>query len=171
MKARAIAGGVLIIGTVIAGSAGITLANSHRSRTVLEADSMVGVSAPYTGATNPIRGIGGGGAPWVIGDSKVELKSNGNVEVEFKGLVIAPNGPAAVAGTNPVAQMKVTVSCLSTNAGAAVTTNVSTDNFPVDPAGNGKVEAMVMLPSPCFAPIVFVANGNAAGAWFAVTGA
>ena len=108
----------------------------------------------------------------MIGDVEFRLRASGRLKVEFEGLVIGPNGPAAVAGTNPVSLMKVTVSCLSVDAaGLAVTTNVSTDPFPVDKAGDGEVEATVSLPSPCIAPIIFIANGNAAGAWFAVTGA
>ena len=133
---------------------------------------MVGVSPPYTGTTNPIRGINGGGAPWVIGDAEFRLRSGGRVDVEFEGLVIGPGGPAAVVGTNPAPNMKVTVSCLSTDAaGAATTVNVSSETFPVDTAGNGEARVHVDLPSPCIAPIVFIANGNAAGAWFAASGA
>jgi hypothetical protein len=172
MKTRAIATAAVIVGVMIAGTAGISYAGSHRSHTVIEADSMVGVSPPYTGSTNPIRGINGGGAPWVIDRAHVELKSSGRLEVEVRGLVIGPKGPVAVVGTNPVPAFKATVSCLTIDAnGAAATMNVSTDPFPADAAGNAEVEAMVSLPSPCIAPIVFVANGNAAGAWFASTGA
>ncbi len=65
-----------------------------------------------------------------------------------------------------------TAFCLSTDAtGAATTVNVESETFPVDAAGNGEARVHVGLPSPCYAPIVFVANGNAAGAWFAVSGA
>ena len=171
-RVRVIAGVALVVGSVIATTAGIAFA-SHKDHTVLRGDVMVGVDPPFTGSTNPIRGINGGGAPWVIGDVEFRLRASGRLDVEFEGLVIGPNGPPAIAGTNPVAQMKVTVSCLSKDAaGAAVTTNVSTDPFPVStPEGNGEVEAMISLPSPCIAPIIFIANGNAAGAWFAATGA
>ena len=34
--------------------------------------------------------------------------------------------------------------------------------------GDAKIDAKVALPSPCFAPIVFVTSGG--GSWFAVTG-
>ncbi len=42
---------------------------------------MVGVSAPYTGATNAIRGVNGGGAPWVIADAEFNLRASGRIEV------------------------------------------------------------------------------------------
>lgn len=154
-------------------SAGISYA-SGKDHTVYRADVMVGVSPPYTGATNAIRGIPGGGAPWVIGDSEIRLRASGRVDVEFEGLVIGPGGPAAVVGVNPAPNMKVTVSCLSTDGGTPAlptTVNVSSETFPVDAAGNGEARVHVDLPSPCIAPIVFIANGNPAGAWFAASGA
>jgi hypothetical protein len=169
-RVRVVAGAALAI-AFLGGTAGITLAKDN-GHTVLRGDVMVGVSPPYTGATNPIRGINGGGAPWVIGDAEFRLRSSGRVDVEFEGLVIDPNFPAPIAGTNPAPNMKVTVSCLSTDAaGAATTVNVSSDTFPVGTDGNGEARVQVDLPSPCIAPIVFIANGNAAGAWFAASGA
>jgi hypothetical protein len=52
--------------------------------------------------------------------------------------------------------------------GAAAVENVSTDPFPATTTGDSKIEATVSLPSPCFAPIVFVTSPG--GSWFAVTG-
>ena len=169
-RVRIIAGAVLAL-AVIGGTAGITLARDN-DHTLYRADVMAGVTAPYTGAANPIRGINGGGAPWVIADSEIRVRTSGRVDVEVEGLVIGPGGPAALVGINPAPNMKVRVSCLSTDAaGTATTVNVESETFPVDAAGNGEARVHVDLPSPCYAPIVFVANGNAAGAWFAVSGA
>ena len=136
---------------------------------------MVGVSPPYTGATNAIRGIPGGGAPWVIADAEYKLRSDGRVDVEFEGLVIGPGGPAAIVGKNPVLTQKVLVSCLSIDAGVATTVNVSSETFPVDAAGNAKARVHVDLPSPCIAPIFFITSPasatNPTGSWFASSGA
>ncbi len=83
MKSRIhVAVGAALVVAAVVGTAGIGYASSHKDRTVIEADSMIGVRAPYTGATNAIRGIPGGGAPWVIDRAKVELKASGKVEVE-----------------------------------------------------------------------------------------
>ncbi len=146
---------------------------SAKGSKVLEFSSMVGVPRPYTGATNAIRGVPGGGLPWVISSAEGELKANGKLEVHVSGLVIDPNDPTAisrgVAGTNPSPTFKVIVSCLSKDAnGNPTTVNVSTDAFEADAAGNSEIEAQVSLPSPCIAPIIFVASP--AGAWFAATG-
>jgi hypothetical protein len=61
------------------------------------------------------------------------------------------------------------VSCLSSDAaGAPTTVNVSTDPVPATTTGNAEIDAKAPLPSPCFAPIVFVTSGT--GNWFAITG-
>jgi hypothetical protein len=175
VKSRVIAGFALAAVGVLAVSAGISYAGGN-DHTVLRGDVMVGVSAPYTGPTNPIRGINGGGAPWVIGDAEYKLRDDGRVDIEFEGLVIGPTGPPAIAGTNPVLVQKVLVSCLSKDAaGAPTTVNASSETFGVDANGDAKARVHVDLPSPCIAPILFVTSPasptNPTGSWFASSGA
>jgi hypothetical protein len=146
---------------------------SADSSKILKFDTMVGVPRPYTGATNAIRGVPGGGLPWVVGSAEGNLKTNGKLEITVMGLVIDPNDPAAiergVAGTNPSATFKALVSCLSKDsAGLPITVNIPTAAFPADAAGNSHIETVVSLPRPCIAPIVFVTSGG--GSWFAATG-
>jgi hypothetical protein len=137
----------------------------HRAgrATVLEFKTMVGVSGPFTGATNPIRGIGGGGVPWVISVGKGELKANGKLEIKVRGLIIPTTG------TNPAPSFRGVVSCMIIDGtGAPGNLNVSTGDFPATPAGDANIEEVLDLPTSCFAPIIFVTNS--AGRWFAVTG-
>jgi hypothetical protein len=130
---------------------------------ILQFDTMVGVVRPFTGATNAIRGVGGGGQPWAVAEAKGELRVDGRLEIEVKGLVLVSTGQ------NPAATFRAIVSCLTTADGLTVTTtNVMTDEFPATVDGDSEIEAVVSLPSPCIAPIVFVTN--AAGRWFAATG-
>lgn len=149
-------------------------ASAKDSPKLLEFDTMIGVPRPYTGSTNAIRGISGGGLPWVIGSANGELNADGKLEVTVKGLVFDPNDTDVInrglANQNTVAQFRAIVSCLSTS-GGATTVNVSTDLFPATTglnAGDAKIEAQLSLPSPCIAPVIFVTNP--AGAWFAATG-
>jgi hypothetical protein len=152
---------------------------SAKEPKILEFDTMIGVPRPYTGGTNAIRGVPGGGLPWVVASSEGELKASGKLEIAVQGLVIDPNDAGAIAagraGMNPSATFIAIVSCLSKDAsGNATTVNVSTDPFPATTGlaasggGNAKIEAMLNLPQPCIAPIIFVASP--AGAWFAATG-
>jgi hypothetical protein len=127
---------------------------------------MVGVVSPYLGATNAIRGIPGAGSQWSITRVDGTLKENGNLEVKVEGLIITSTG------TNSVPTFRAVVSCLSIADGAAVTVNLVTAPFLATTTGNAEFEGNVNLPSPCIAPIVFVANGTGdPPAWFSVTGA
>lgn len=130
---------------------------------LLEWGLMAPVVRPFTGATNAIRGVPGGGRPWTITLGQGELGSDGRIEVKVRGLVLADTL------ANPIPAFRAVVSCLSVDAGgAAVTVNVQTDPSPATPQGDAEIEGQVELPSPCIAPIVFVTSPG--GAWFAATG-
>ncbi|MGH2701664.1 MAG: hypothetical protein ACRDJ2_07795 [Actinomycetota bacterium] len=137
---------------------------------ILEFDVMAGVSEPFTGAANPIRGVNGGGLPWEIDEGVGELRENGRLRVEVEGLVLARRAPVPedLRGTNPVPEFMAIVSCLTSSGGIAQTVNISTNPVPATPRGDARIRASVSLPTPCFAPIVFVTSPG--GAWFAVTG-
>jgi len=162
---------VLAMTTLIfAGS--VSTASADESK-LLEFNYMVGVPRPYTGGTNAIRGIAGGGLPWVIEFGKGKLSPEGKLDVLVKGLVFDPSDQAVIdrgiGGTNTIPNFKVIVSCLSKDEGGnPITVNVSTGLFPADTAGNAHINDNVALPTPCIAPILFVTSPG--GAWFASTG-
>lgn len=139
-------------------------------RKVLDANVLAPVVEPYTGAANPVRGVNGGGLPWELRAGNANLRADGQLHVRVQGLVLARRAPvpANLQGTMPFAQLKSIVSCLTTTDGMATTDNVATELFDVTPRGDGHLDTSVALPSPCFAPIVFVTAP--AGAWFAITG-
>jgi hypothetical protein len=150
----------------------VSTASADESK-LLEFNTMIGVPRPYTGATNAIRGVAGGGLPWVIEFGKGKLSPEGKVDVLVKGLVFDPSDQAVIdrgiGGTNTVASFKAIVSCLSKDAdGNAITVNVSTGLFSADTAGNAHIKDTIALPSPCIAPILFVTSPG--GSWFASTG-
>ncbi len=150
--------------------AGSAPAASAKGLGSLEFNTMVGVPAALTGAQSqgPLRGINGGGIPWMIASGKGELTGGGHLEITVKGLVLAAG---ANAGTNPIASFRAIVSCVKSDGTFA---NILTDAFPATtgPAasggGNAKIETNVSLPQPCIAPIIFVTSPG--GAWFASTG-
>ena len=80
-------GAVLAVGLIVQASGA-----SSSGEKVLEFDTMVGVSGPFVGSANPIRGVNGGGLPWQIAEGRGELKTTGRLEVEVRGLVLL-NGP------------------------------------------------------------------------------
>ncbi len=171
---------VLVAITLVLGGAffGVMVnrANASDAAKIMEFKAMIGVPRPYTGATNAIRGVPGGGLPWVIRHAEGELKANGRLEITVRGLVLDPTDPTVIAnglaGQNPAPSFRAIVSCLSKDAtGNPTTVNQITGNFPATTGlggGNAKIEARVNLPSPCIAPIIFVTSPT--GSWFAATG-
>jgi hypothetical protein len=153
-----------VLAVVVVAAIGVTAAvSSGDGRTVLKLETMAPVVPPYTGSANPIRGVNGGGVPWKLASAEGRLRADGRLSIEVEGLVLVSTG------LNPSPTFRGVVSCLSSDAaGGPSTVNVSTDPVPATSTGNAEINAKVALPSPCFAPIVFVTSGG--GSWFAVTG-
>jgi hypothetical protein len=152
-------GGILALGLVGQATAG------SNDRQVLEFNTMAPVVSPFTGSTNPVRGINGGGVPWQLASAKGELRADGRLEIKVEGLVIAATG------VNPISAFRGVVNCL-TPASPTTGVNLVTDPAPATTAGDATIEANLALPTPCIAPIAFVTNGTVPppGAWFATTG-
>ena len=135
---------------------------------IFEFNQLTPVVPPFTGAANPIRGIGGGGAPWQIASGRAELNANGEIEVRVRGLVLVATG------ANPIPNFAVILSCQSKDAvGAPTVVNLVAGTTPATTTGDADFEGTVTPPSPCIAPIVFVAIPAAAtnpARWLAASG-
>lgn len=169
-RKKAVVRCLVVLGALLAARIGVS-ARAADTSSILEFKTMFPVTAPYTGTTNPIRGIPGAGLPWTIGSAQGELKADGRLEIEVNGLVLAqdPAVPVALQLTNPLPSFRAAVSCLSIDSNKMPSTvNVSTDAFPATPSGDSSIETTVSLPSPCIAPIVFVTTPR--GMWLAATG-
>jgi hypothetical protein len=147
-----------------------TGAGSAEAPRVVEFDTMAAVQGPYVGTANPIRGVNGGGLPWQIERGVGELRTDGRLDIQVEGLVLFDGAPVppSLRGTNPVSEFRAVVSCESIVEGAARTVNRTTRRFPATRDGDATIRAVVAIPRPCFAPVVFVTSPG--GAWFAVTG-
>jgi hypothetical protein len=140
------------------------------SATILSFGNMVGVPALLTGTQSlvPLRGVPGGGLPWMLSSASGYLRANGSLKVEVEGLVLAAG---ANTGSNPISSFRAMVSCVRSD---GTFDNILTAAFPATtgPAssggGNADIETSVTLPQPCIAPIIFVTSPG--GAWFAATG-
>ena len=140
---------------------------------IIAFDRMYGVDGPFVGDANPIRGIVGDEAPWVIaGSVHGTLDVNGLLHLRVRGLVFGndPRTPPGEIGKNDEPTFRATVSCLTEESETAVgTSNVTTQGFPATVRGNSDIDATLVLPTPCVAPIVFILAGSE-DKWFAVTG-
>lgn len=129
---------------------------------ILAFHEMAPVTGVFVGPGVPIRGIPGGGIPWRLREASGALRRDGRLRVRVRGLVLAA-GPAE--GTNPIPTFSAIVSFENAPP-------ILTEPFPASSEGNATIEARLSLPSPGFAPIIFVGfvRPGPAPIWFAVTG-
>lgn len=110
--------------------------------------------------TDPkIDGVAAAGAPWVIGEGKVTISGSGDLKIEVEGLIITAKGG------NPLTTISASLFC-----GAATTATATTAAVPFSPAGDAEIEASVMLPAKCLAPVVFLHPGSNTAAYIAASG-
>src|SRR5215216_6717755 len=137
---------------------------------ILGFDTMVGVPSTLTGtqAAAAFRGVNAGGLPWTLTSARGELTASGHLELDVQGLVFAA-GPNI--GLNTVTSFRALVSCVKSD---GTVQNILSSAFPATTGaataggGNARIETDLVLPQPCFAPVVFVTSPG--GSWFAVTG-
>jgi threonine dehydratase len=113
------------------------------------ADDKGGFDAQLIGSAvgQHVAGVASGGAPWKVSKGEVSVSTNGRIEVEVKGLLIATG--TAVNTVGPVTMVMTSLVCgdvvaASTKAVALTTT------------GNAEIQDTIQVPSPCIAPAVLV---------------
>ena len=138
-------------------------------KTILSFGTMIGdpgTGTPAAQAKNVIRGYAGPASPWLISSAQGSLKSNGELTVTVRGLVLPD-------GTNPVPFFRAALSCQNP-ADSTKGELHFTKTFPADAKGNSNIAGTISLPTHCIAPIILVTSaavpGNSAGFWFAVMG-
>lgn len=149
--------------------------DEQEALTILSFSTLAGIQRPFLGDAGlaAFRGVHGGGAAWIIREGSGSLTSDGHLSVRVRGLVLDPASvPPPNGGTNPVPFFMAIVSGFSTDPVNPV--NLTTPLFAASTAGDADIEALLALPHPFFAPIVFVASlplgTPPAPRWFAVTG-
>lgn len=110
-----------------------------------------------------LLGVKPGGAPWVIRPSEARLRSDGQLAVRIRGLVI-PTG--MFAGTpGPVKTVSASLYCggSSTPVGTSPSVPLSTD-------GDARIETTVALPTRCLIPAVLIHANGGLGVYIAASG-
>ena len=157
---------------VVLGLAGVSPAVQAQSRSMLSFRTMFGVEGPFLGETNAIRGVVGDELPWEIAVAVGTLDTSGHLRIKVRGLVFKddPLVPPKRRGKNDETEFRAIVSCLTVDgAGGVAPANMTTAGFPANVQGDSDIDTIVLLPSPCVAPIVFVIAGSE-DKWFSATG-
>jgi len=123
-------------------------------------DNLIGL--PVAGM--PLRGIGGGGAPWVVADSDVKLDQNGKLKVKVKGLLITGTGSSLDGTTGPVLTIWASLTC----EGGGVFT--STSGAPLKLNGDANLKTTIPIPPSCLGPIMLIRANTGTGPWIAASG-
>jgi hypothetical protein len=140
-------------------------------RTLLSFRTMYGVDGPFVGS-DVIRGIVGDDLPWEVGHFvNGSLTTDGHLKIIVRGLVFPDKDPVPVnkRGINDEPNFRGLVSCLTEVGDTVQAVSVATPGFPATATGNSNIDAIIALPNPCVAPIIFV-TGEDPNKWFAVTG-
>jgi hypothetical protein len=126
--------------------------------------SVIGSSPSST-----VGGIVSGGAPWVVREGSASIHE-GTLQAEVSGLLLGAGAPSNLVGTvGPVQMVAASVVC----GGSGGTVVATTNPVPLSSIGDAHIEASVLLPSPCIAPVVLVRISNPGtqpGAFIALTG-
>jgi hypothetical protein len=112
------------------------------------------------GAVNVVRGVNPGGIPWVIADLRADIRSDGTVRVDGRGLLLAGGDNVGRPGNNMV---RASLFC----GPVATQTRHDSGQVQLQPDGDFKIDD-VMTPSvPRDCPDAVLLIVNQGGAWFA----
>ena len=116
---------------------------------VASADENRGFQGQVVGSAvgEHVAGIPSGGAPWVVANSAFNLAANGEIQVEFRGLLIS-SGPF-LNTVGPVTMVSASLVC---NDVVAATTSAVT----LSSAGDASIHDTVTVPSRCIAPALLI---------------
>jgi hypothetical protein len=119
--------------------------------------------AATTGLPTPniVKGTSPGGQPWVISRLVADVRADGRISVDGRGLLLA-GGPNI--GTNGGQSVRARLFC-----GVVPVAFTTTDPVPLEPDGDFRIDAMLnaVPPQPCDAPTLLILNGATPDRWFA----
>jgi hypothetical protein len=119
--------------------------------------------APSIQTDPTLLGAMAGGAPWVLRSGEAKLKSDGQLTVRIRGLLI-PSGQFA-GTTGPVTTVSASLYC------AANSTPVGTSSsVPLSSRGDARITTMLALPTKCQIPALLIHPNGALGAYIATSG-
>jgi hypothetical protein len=125
---------------------------------------LMGAGAAASPAPNVVRGANPGSVPWVIGRLSVDVKSDGRISVDGRGLLIA--GSNAI-GTNAGQTVRARLFC----GPASTATTHDSVLVPLSLEGDFRIEDTLdpQPPDPCTNPVLLILNSSTTvgGVWLA----
>jgi len=116
------------------------------------------VPARVGGVANIVRGVNPGGQPWVISRLSADVRSDGRISVEGRGLLIA--GGDSI-GTSANQSVRARLFC-----GAGTGTPFDSELVPLEADGDFRIDGQLSgMPAQCDRPVLLIVGGG--GNWFA----
>ena len=113
---------------------------------------------------NIVRGVQPPGQLWTIADLKADVKTDGRIHVDGRGLLLAGGNTI---GTNANQSVHATLLCANDGNVLHDTGLVFPGLVPLEPNGDFRIDATLspLPPNPCTSAVLLIRNPN--GAWFA----
>lgn len=117
------------------------------------------IPARVGGVANIVRGVNPGGQVWVISRLSVDVRTDGRISVDGRGLLL---GGGDNIGTNGGQSVRARLFC-----GAGNGVAFDSDLVPLEADGDFRIESPLsgMLPAVCERPVLLIVSGG--GNWFA----
>ncbi|SRR5712692_3708822 len=114
------------------------------------------------GTANVVRGVSPGGQPWVIARLSADVKTDGHISVDGRGLLLAGGNGI---GTNGSQSVRAVLFCGP--AATATSHGSAAEGVPLEANGDFRIEDTLSpaVPSDCTTPVLLIMNP--AGRWFA----
>jgi hypothetical protein len=136
-------------------------ANAQSGSPLVRFDGGIGATPLRAGALpNVVRGTNPGGQVWVISRLSVDVKTDGRISVDGRGLLL---GGGDNIGTNGGQSVLARLFC-----GPAATPTIhSSALVPLEANGDFRIDGTLAPtpPTPCTTPVLLIVSGG--GAWFA----
>jgi len=112
-------------------------------------------------AANVVRGVNPGGQPWVISRLSVDVKTDGRISVDGRGLLL---GGGDGIGTNGNQSVQARLFCGTVILNSALVPLEANGDFRIDGVLTSTPPTPVP-PNPCLTPVLLIVSGG--GNWFA----
>jgi len=142
-------------------SVALTFPFAASAQPLVRFDGGIGVVPVRAGpAANVVRGVNPGGQPWVIDRLTANIKTDGKITVDGRGLLL---GGGDNIGTNANQSVRARLFC-----GPVVGATIhDSELVPLEPNGDFRIDGALapIPPTPCANPVLLIVSGG--GNWFA----
>ena len=154
---------VLVMGAIAQSALAQNLAQSAQAQSQNLVRFSGGIGDITTGATNTtVRGVAAAGSIWVIRDLAADVKQDGSIRVDGRGLLL---GSGDAVGSNANASVFATLFCAN-DGNVQHSTNLA--GVPLEVNGDFRIDDTLspVPPNPCDSPVLLIRTIGP-GSWFA----